>query len=84
MNHSIKSVASSSYERSCHFNDRRRIYAARDIGRKIGEGDTGTRRNISYRGHSKIRFCYVVFNSHMFHVPRFNSEKDVCLNFFLL
>jgi hypothetical protein len=25
------------------------------------------------------RFCYVIFNSHMFNAPRFNSEKDVSL-----
>jgi hypothetical protein len=28
------------------------------------------------------RFCYVIFNSHMFNAPRFNSEKDVSFNFF--
>jgi hypothetical protein len=22
-------------------------------------------------------FCYVIFNSHMFNAPTFNSEKDV-------
>jgi hypothetical protein len=26
----------------------------------------------------------VIFNSHMFNAPRFNSEKDVSLNFFTL
>jgi hypothetical protein len=31
-----------------------------------------------------LRFCYVIFNSHMFNAPRFNSEKDVSLTFFLL
>jgi hypothetical protein len=30
------------------------------------------------------RFCYVIFNSHMFNAPRFNSEKDVSLQNFLL
>jgi hypothetical protein len=29
-----------------------------------------------------FRFCYVIFNSHMFNAPRFNSEKDVSLKFF--
>jgi hypothetical protein len=24
-------------------------------------------------------FCYVIFNSHMFNAPRFNSGKDVSL-----
>jgi hypothetical protein len=28
------------------------------------------------------RFCYMIFNSHMFNAPRFNSEKDVSLPFF--
>jgi hypothetical protein len=31
-----------------------------------------------------FRFCYVIFNSHMFNAPRFNSEKDVSLQNFLL
>jgi hypothetical protein len=30
------------------------------------------------------RFCYVMFNSHMFNASRFNSEKDVPLIFFSL
>jgi hypothetical protein len=29
-------------------------------------------------------FCYVIFNSHMFNAPRFNSEKDVSLQNCLL
>jgi hypothetical protein len=32
----------------------------------------------------KNRFCYVIFNSHMFNAPRFSSEKDVSLQKFLL
>jgi hypothetical protein len=33
----------------------------------------------------KSGFCYVIFNSHMFNAPRFNSENDVSLqNFFTL
>jgi hypothetical protein len=31
-----------------------------------------------------MRFCYVIFNSHMFNAPRFNSEKDVSLQNFVL
>jgi hypothetical protein len=34
------------------------------------------------KGH--CRFCYVIFNSHMFNAPRFNSEEDVSLQKFLL
>jgi hypothetical protein len=29
-------------------------------------------------------FCYVIFNSHMVNAPRFNSEKDVSVQNFLL
>jgi hypothetical protein len=35
----------------------------------------------------RYRFCYVIFNcsvAHMFNAPRFNSEKDVSLTFFIL
>jgi hypothetical protein len=38
-----------------------------------------------YRPLLKVsRFCYVIFNSHMFNAPRFNSEKDVSLQKILL
>jgi hypothetical protein len=34
--------------------------------------------------HILFGFCYVIFNSHMFNAPRFNSEKDVSLKLLLL
>jgi hypothetical protein len=43
--------------------------------------DCNNSRSIFYITYG---FCYVIFNSHMFNAPRFNSEKDVSLQFFFL
>jgi hypothetical protein len=44
----------------------------------------GNVSNTAWKRVQSFGFCYVIFNSHMFNAPRFNSEKDVSLQKFLI